>query len=102
MLEDSKLLGLDCIEQYLPHHEAIQFGMDQDLPARVARVNESCWITWKYYSKPITNAHCIFHLVSLRLMLPPDTWSGGSNRYHVCMVQVMVLCQRKEFSSVLS
>lgn len=56
MLEDSKLLGLDCIEQYLPHHVAMQFGMDQDLPARVARVNESCWITWKYYSKPITNA----------------------------------------------
>lgn len=56
MLEDSKLLGLDCIEQYLPHHVAMQFGMDQELPARVARVNESCRIAWKYYSKPITNA----------------------------------------------
>lgn len=31
----------------------MQFGMDQDLPARVARPNESAKIALGYYSKPI-------------------------------------------------
>ncbi|KAJ0046034.1 hypothetical protein Pint_04185 [Pistacia integerrima] len=28
----SELLGFECIERYLPHRVAMQFGMDQDLP----------------------------------------------------------------------
>lgn len=52
-------------------------------------------------SKPTTNANLYISFVSLTLMLLPDTWSGGSKRYHLWKVQVMVLCHRKEFSLVL-
>ncbi|KAL9441542.1 hypothetical protein AB3S75_020106 [Citrus x aurantiifolia] len=52
----SELVGLekDCIEQYLPHRVAMQFGMDQDLPTCVARANDSPELAWSYYCKPIT------------------------------------------------
>lgn len=40
-LSTSKLVGLDCIEQDLPHQVEMQFGMDQGLPACVARANEN-------------------------------------------------------------
>lgn len=51
-----ELVGMDCIEQYLPHQVAMQFGMDQDLPGHVARCNDSPEIAWRSYSKPICNA----------------------------------------------
>ncbi|GMY24747.1 serine/threonine-protein phosphatase 7 long form like [Fagus crenata] len=34
-LRVSELVGLGCIEQYLPHRVAMQFGLDQDLPGCV-------------------------------------------------------------------
>ena len=52
-LRVSELVGLGCIEQYLPHRVAMQFGMDQDLPGCVARKNENPNIAWNHYSKPI-------------------------------------------------
>ena len=52
-LRVSELVGLGCIEQYLPHRVAMQFGMDQDLPGCVARKNETPNIAWNHYSKPI-------------------------------------------------
>ncbi|KAM6600493.1 hypothetical protein CsatA_020102 [Cannabis sativa] len=42
-----------CIEKYLPHRVARQFGMDQDLPGNVARFNETPSTAWKQYNKPI-------------------------------------------------
>ncbi|KAF3966046.1 hypothetical protein CMV_009815 [Castanea mollissima] len=52
-LRVSELVGLGCIEQYLPHRVAMQFGMDQDLPDCVARINETPKIAWNHYSTPI-------------------------------------------------
>ncbi|KAL5736233.1 hypothetical protein ACOSQ2_031021 [Xanthoceras sorbifolium] len=56
-LRSSELVGLDCVEQYLPHRVAMQFGMDQDLPACVARANDTRHAAWSCYSKPITCAN---------------------------------------------
>ncbi|KAH9651611.1 PMD domain-containing protein [Citrus sinensis] len=55
-LRFSELVGIDCIEQYLPHRVAMQFGMDQDLPAFVPRANDSPYIGWCVYNKPISYA----------------------------------------------
>ncbi|KAL8479087.1 hypothetical protein ACS0TY_030834 [Phlomoides rotata] len=53
----SELVSLQhCIEQYLPHRVAMQFGMDQDLPGYVARVNVNPEIAWSDYSRPIRDA----------------------------------------------
>lgn len=43
----------DCIEQYLPHRVAMQFGMDQDIPDFVPRFNGSLDLAWSYYKRPI-------------------------------------------------
>lgn len=56
-LRPSELVGVEfghCIEQYLPHRVARQFGMDQDLPGNVVRFNETPIIAWKTYNKPIS------------------------------------------------
>ncbi|KAL4324154.1 hypothetical protein GQ457_11G012830 [Hibiscus cannabinus] len=52
-LRPSELVGLGCIQQYLPHRVAMQFGIDQDVPSHVARSNESPEIAWKNYLRPI-------------------------------------------------
>ncbi|GMY31313.1 serine/threonine-protein phosphatase 7 long form like [Fagus crenata] len=54
-LRVSELVGLGCIEQYLPHRVAMQFGLDQDLPGCVDRLNETSEIAWNHYSKPKHN-----------------------------------------------
>ncbi|KAF8410706.1 hypothetical protein HHK36_003240 [Tetracentron sinense] len=51
-----ELVGLDCIEQYLPHRVAMQFGMDQDLPGDVPRVNVNSEVAWETYDKPTREA----------------------------------------------
>ncbi|KAL7217009.1 hypothetical protein ACSBR1_028851 [Camellia fascicularis] len=38
-LQASELIGVDCKEKYLPHRVAMQFGMDQDLPADPCGLN---------------------------------------------------------------
>lgn len=48
-LRSCELVGLDCIEQYLPHRVSLQFGMDQDVPESVPRVNLTWEIAWKTY-----------------------------------------------------
>ncbi|XWS27866.1 hypothetical protein CRYUN_Cryun25bG0016500 [Craigia yunnanensis] len=50
-LRASKLVGLDCIEQYLPHRVALQFGMDQDIPGCFSRSNDTPEIAWSDYNK---------------------------------------------------
>ena len=51
-----ELLGLHCIQQYLPHRVAMQFGIDQDLPGPVARYNASPDIVWSHYNRSIGDA----------------------------------------------
>ncbi|KAK1355361.1 hypothetical protein POM88_048617 [Heracleum sosnowskyi] len=50
-LRVSELVGLDCIEQYLPHRVAMQFGLDQDIPPSVMRSNESPKTAWRSYKR---------------------------------------------------
>lgn len=45
-LRPCELIGLDCIEQYLPHWVAMQFGLDQDIPDAVTRANSSWEAAW--------------------------------------------------------
>ncbi|XP_012827397.1 PREDICTED: uncharacterized protein LOC105948714 [Erythranthe guttata] len=56
-LRASELVSLEpgCIEQYLPHRVAMQFGIDQDLPGHVSRVNVNPDIAWRDYIRPINN-----------------------------------------------
>ncbi|XP_039032332.1 uncharacterized protein LOC120167362 [Hibiscus syriacus] len=55
-LRGSELVGLDSIEQYVPHRVSMQFGMDQDLPGCFARCNGNPDIAWRNYSRPIRDA----------------------------------------------
>ncbi|OMP12155.1 hypothetical protein CCACVL1_00095 [Corchorus capsularis] len=52
-IRPSELVGLDCIEQYLPHRVALQFGMDQDIPGTVSRSNDSSGSAWADYNKSV-------------------------------------------------
>ncbi|KAK0600332.1 hypothetical protein LWI29_013843 [Acer saccharum] len=52
-LRISELVGLDCVEQYLPHRVAMQFGIDQDLPACVSGAIKTVSTAWSNYIKPI-------------------------------------------------
>ncbi|KAL6647240.1 hypothetical protein ACP70R_014677 [Stipagrostis hirtigluma subsp. patula] len=48
-LRPSELVGMDCIEQYLPHRVAMQFGLDQDVPGDVPRANQDWVVAWQTY-----------------------------------------------------
>ncbi|GJU32380.1 aminotransferase-like mobile domain-containing protein [Tanacetum coccineum] len=58
----SELVGIDgkCIQQYLPHRVAMQFGMNQDVPGDVARVNESPELAWRFYTRPVKDVEVYF------------------------------------------
>jgi hypothetical protein len=55
-LRVSELVGLESIEQYLPHRVAMQFGFDQDVPGHVSRFNVTKAIAWKNYSRPLSDS----------------------------------------------
>ncbi|XP_030444480.2 uncharacterized protein LOC115666975 [Syzygium oleosum] len=48
-----ELPGLNFVEKYSPHRVAMQFGMDQDMPGRVAPCNQDPEIAWDNYSKSL-------------------------------------------------
>jgi hypothetical protein len=48
-LRPCELVGMDCIEQYLPHRVARQFGLDQDVPMDVRRANQDWVVSWQTY-----------------------------------------------------
>ncbi|KAL8093393.1 hypothetical protein AgCh_035314 [Apium graveolens] len=74
-LRVSELVGLDYIEQYLPHRVAMQFGLDQDVPPLVMRCNESAKTAWKSYNRSVTG---------MKLYIPPRLLeSDVSSRYVV-------------------
>ncbi|KAL5711636.1 hypothetical protein ACHQM5_013901 [Ranunculus cassubicifolius] len=50
-----ELVGLECIEQYLPHRVGMQFGMDQDIPGHFSRANANWEIAWNTYNVPTRN-----------------------------------------------
>ncbi|GKV15663.1 hypothetical protein SLEP1_g26432 [Rubroshorea leprosula] len=49
----SELVGLDSVEQYLPHRVSLQFGIDQDLPGYVPASNGIPEIAWNDYTKSV-------------------------------------------------
>uniref|UniRef100_A0A0E0ML31 Aminotransferase-like plant mobile domain-containing protein n=1 Tax=Oryza punctata TaxID=4537 RepID=A0A0E0ML31_ORYPU len=48
-LRSCELVGLCCIEQYLPHRVARQLGFDQDVPGIVPRVSSNSRVGWATY-----------------------------------------------------
>lgn len=59
-LKVAELVGVDCVEQYLPHRVAMQFGLDQDLPCHVPRYNSTWEIAWGTYD--ITSRNVSFYI----------------------------------------
>jgi len=59
-LRVSELVGFESIEQYLRRRVAMQFGIDQDVPGYVARFNETKYIAWKNYCRPISDKNLYF------------------------------------------
>ncbi|XWS40128.1 hypothetical protein CRYUN_Cryun18bG0113400 [Craigia yunnanensis] len=67
-LKASELVGLDCVEQYLPHRVAMQFGIDQDIPGCVHRSNETSEIAWLNYCESLTG---------VKLYIPSRLYKAG-------------------------
>ncbi|CAK8565546.1 unnamed protein product [Lathyrus sativus] len=59
-LRASELVGIECIEQYLPHRVAMQFGMDQDVPGYVSRFNKTKEVAWNNYTRPSSDTRLYF------------------------------------------
>ncbi|GAB4849642.1 hypothetical protein Ancab_040181 [Ancistrocladus abbreviatus] len=49
----SRLVSMDCIEQYFPHRVARQFGFVQDVPGNVSALKVSPEAAWSNYSMPL-------------------------------------------------
>ncbi|XVE93747.1 hypothetical protein REPUB_Repub01dG0220900 [Reevesia pubescens] len=67
-LKASELVGLDCVEQYLPHRVAMQFGIDQDIPGCVPRSSETPEIAWLNYCESLTG---------VKLYIPSRLYKAG-------------------------
>ncbi|KAL5548315.1 hypothetical protein UlMin_003546 [Ulmus minor] len=52
-LRVSQLVGMDSVEEYLPHRVARQFGFDQDVPGCLVQSDRSPKVAWEDYSKPV-------------------------------------------------
>ncbi|XP_027190347.1 uncharacterized protein [Cicer arietinum] len=55
-----ELVGFGSTEQYLPHRVAMQFGMDQDVPAHVPRSNWTKAVAWENYCRPFSDRNLYF------------------------------------------
>ncbi|KNA20659.1 hypothetical protein SOVF_050280 [Spinacia oleracea] len=63
-----ELVGVDCVEQYLPNRVAMQFALDQDIPLSVPRLNADDYqLAWNSYDKPLDG---------LKFYLPPRSFEG--------------------------
>ncbi|XP_039040073.1 uncharacterized protein LOC120178215 [Hibiscus syriacus] len=68
-LKVSELVGLNCIEQYLPHRVARQFGMDQDVPGCVPQSkNQTHEVAWLNYCESLTG---------VKLYIPSRFYKAG-------------------------
>ncbi|WCJ32735.1 Aminotransferase-like plant mobile domain family protein [Euphorbia peplus] len=55
-LRVSELVGLDyCIQRYLPHRVARQFGLDQDIPSDIAEAGDLPDLAWSNYIRPFSD-----------------------------------------------
>ncbi|XP_073005149.1 uncharacterized protein [Typha latifolia] len=71
-----ELVGLDCIEQYLPHRVAMQFGLNQDLPCSIPRANSNWEVAWETYDIAAKNVAFYVppHLLELNVTLAYSRW----------------------------
>ncbi|KAJ8443744.1 hypothetical protein Cgig2_029649 [Carnegiea gigantea] len=83
LIRASYLVGLDCIEPYLPHRVSMQFGFDQDIPSGAFSQLKSntSEIAWNNYSRPIKDVKLY---IPSRLCVPGVTkryleWWKNSN-----------------------
>ncbi|RDX71493.1 hypothetical protein CR513_49155, partial [Mucuna pruriens] len=60
-LRVSELVGMECVEHYCPNRVAMQFGMDQDIPAMLTRYNENPWMS---YSQLVSDKNLLTALSS--------------------------------------
>ncbi|KAI9185709.1 hypothetical protein LWI28_009977 [Acer negundo] len=72
----AELVGLDCVEKYLPHRVAMQFEIDQDLPVCAARANKTASIAWSNYIKSIgcANLYVPSRLFEANATTPYSQW----------------------------
>ncbi|XP_015954683.1 uncharacterized protein LOC107479053 [Arachis duranensis] len=62
-LRVSELVGFgsdSIVKQYLPNRVALQFGLDQDIPACVQRLDKSEAMAWENYCRPISERKLYF------------------------------------------
>ncbi|WOK99123.1 hypothetical protein Cni_G07835 [Canna indica] len=67
-LRAAELVGVDCIEQYLPHRVSMQLGLDQDVPCHIPRSNSTWEVAWETYD--ITSKNIAFYV-------PPQFFKSG-------------------------
>ncbi|KAK0599759.1 hypothetical protein LWI29_008327 [Acer saccharum] len=73
-LRISELIGRGCVEHYFPHRVAMQFGLDQDLPACVAQVSDynkhtsyaNLYVPLRLYEADVTTRYLEWWKDSLR------------------------------------
>ncbi|XP_021758869.1 uncharacterized protein LOC110723802 [Chenopodium quinoa] len=62
-----ELVGVNCVKQYMPHRVAMQFGMDQDIPISIPRLNADVELAWSSYDES---------LHGLKFYMPPRLVEG--------------------------
>ncbi|KAJ8435480.1 hypothetical protein Cgig2_033219 [Carnegiea gigantea] len=66
-LRACELIGMDCVEQYLPQRVGMQFGMDQDIPNSFPKSDCNLNRAWMSYDTPLDG---------WKLYLPPREVNG--------------------------
>ncbi|XP_021758580.1 uncharacterized protein LOC110723535 [Chenopodium quinoa] len=68
------LIGVDCMEPYLPHRVGMQFAMDQDIPDPIIRLNDDLELALSSYEKSLDG---------LKIYIPPRWLEGDVTiNYH--------------------
>ncbi|CAK8565542.1 unnamed protein product [Lathyrus sativus] len=73
-LRACELVGMGCKEKYFPHRVAMQFGMDQDIPGKVAFCKKDPWVI---YSQPAALLD-----IDLLVQLCSSKPAGVTSRYY--------------------
>lgn len=67
-LRTCELIGVDCVERYLPKRVARQFALDQDIPFSLPRQSAASEVAWNSFDKPLDG---------LKFYIPPQLFEGG-------------------------
>jgi hypothetical protein len=69
-----ELVGIESIKKYLLHKVSMQFGIDQYVPRYVARFNNTMYIAWKNYYRPMSDK---------KLYFPPRLFEADVTMHYV-------------------